>query len=201
MSIYINKKKIIDETDWQNTNAGTNLISGNALNFDFADSGHGNYKNFSAEAASDQNWAFWIFSLNCSFKQGDVFTVSAYADLTGPQVGDGSYKATIFNHSTSFCYETESDINFLKAGQRSSKIIRVNADSDPNDPPILLIYSGTAGKTAGNTIHVKDLKLERGSIATDWSPAPEDLVLKSEFDSLKAKVDSLTKSINGGGKA
>ena len=23
MSIYINKKKIIDETDWQNTNAGT----------------------------------------------------------------------------------------------------------------------------------------------------------------------------------
>lgn len=176
---------------------GVNLVGGTLLNTDFTKR-EGNSKEFYFSAPSDKNWYYCVFPLNTSFKKGDVFTLSAYTELTGNQVGDGSYKVTIFNHDTSVCYETENDINFLKAGQRSSKIIRVNADSDPNNPPILLIYSGTAGKTGGNTIHVKDLKLERGSIATAWSPAPEDVVLKSDFDSLKAKIDSLTKSINGG---
>lgn len=179
------------------TGGGINLVGGTLLNTDFTVLG-GTSKDFSFSATKENNWNFRVFPLDFSFKKGDIFTLSAYADLTGPQVGDGSYKATIFNHGTSFCYETESDINFLKAGQRSSKIIRVNADSNPNDPPILLIYSGTAGKTGGNTIHVKDLKLERGSIATQWSPAPEDLVLKSDFDDLKSDIQALKNKIGGG---
>lgn len=45
---------------------------------------------------------------------------------------------------------------------------------------------------------IQNVRLNKGSVAADWSPAPEDLVLKSDFDALKAQVDSLTKSKNGG---
>ena len=51
------------------------------------------------------------------------------------------------------------------------------------------------------SFQAKELKLERGSVATDWMPAIQDLTMKSDFDTLKAKVDQLTKNQNGGGKA
>ena len=202
MSIYINKKKIIDETDWQNTNAGTNLVKDvQILDSRSQPTGIGTIKDFTGVAQPNNDWNFWEIPLNISFKRNDVFTVSAFATLTGPKAADGLYEVTIFNQDTSASYDPTADTVFLKSGQRSSKTIKVNADSDPNKPPMLVIYSGKRGSTAGNTIHVQNIKLERGSVATQWSPAPEDLVLKSEFDSLKEKVDSLTKSVNGGGNS
>lgn len=201
MGIFINKKKIIDETDWQNTNSGTNLVKDvQVLNLLDQPAGIGTTVDFTGVAQPNNDWTFWKIPLNISFKRNDVFTVSAFATLTGPKVADGLYEITIYNQDTSTCYDPTSDTVFLKSGQRSSKTIKVNADSDPNKPPVLLVYSGKVGSTAGNTIHVQNIKLEHGSVATQWSPAPEDLVLKSEFDSLKEKLDSLTKSVNGGGK-
>lgn len=38
----------------------------------------------------------------------------------------------------------------------------------------LLIYSGISGSTAGHSVTVSNVKLEKGSAATAWSPAPED---------------------------
>ena len=38
----------------------------------------------------------------------------------------------------------------------------------------LLIYAGVAGSTAGNSLKYEHMKLEKGSKATDWTPAPED---------------------------
>ncbi|MFK8243838.1 gp58-like family protein, partial [Facklamia sp. 252] len=43
--------------------------------------------------------------------------------------------------------------------------------------------------TAGNNSYiVSNIKLERGSIATDWTPAPEDLVSGSDFTTYKNEV-------------
>lgn len=200
MSIYIDKNRIIDETDWQNTNAGTNLVKGPVLDSEGKIQQDGNYRDYTWSTDRTNNYSFYVFPLNVSFKKGDLFTISADATLTGDQAGEGLYKMTIYNSNTSKCYDPAEDSIPLKAGQRSSKTIKVTADSNPQFPPVLLIYAGVAGRTGGNTIHIQNVKVERGSIATQWSPAPEDLVLKSEFDSLKEKVDSLTKSINGGVK-
>lgn len=38
----------------------------------------------------------------------------------------------------------------------------------------LLIYAGISGSTAGNSIRYEHMKLEKGSKATDWTPAPDD---------------------------
>lgn len=196
MSIFVNGKKVIDENDWKNTNIGTNLISGPVFSNTLIPQS-GNSKDFTFSAPKKFDWTFQLFPLNCSFKKGDIFTISAFATLTGSN-NNGLYKASILSRDYQIVYDPNADTDWLKAGQVCSKTITVNADSDPNNPPYLSIYSGVAGSTGGNTIHVQNLKIEHGSIATQWSPAPEDLVLKSDFDALKAKVDSLTKSQNGG---
>lgn len=41
--------------------------------------------------------------------------------------------------------------------------------------PRVIIYAGQAGSTAGNTVIYRNLKLEKGDKATDWTPAPEDV--------------------------
>lgn len=46
----------------------------------------------------------------------------------------------------------------------------------------------------GNPWLASSYKAELGTIRTNWSPAPADLVSKSDFDALKAKVDLLTKN-------
>ncbi|MCI9596682.1 MAG: tail fiber domain-containing protein [Firmicutes bacterium] len=38
----------------------------------------------------------------------------------------------------------------------------------------LIIYAGHAGTDTGKTLTVSNVKLEKGSVATAWSPAPED---------------------------
>ena len=39
----------------------------------------------------------------------------------------------------------------------------------------LLIYNGETGSTLGNQIRLIEYQLEKGNIATDWQPAPEDV--------------------------
>lgn len=48
--------------------------------------------------------------------------------------------------------------------------------TSPNDGDTntLIIYAGINGSTAGNSIRYEKMKLEKGSKATDWTPAPDD---------------------------
>ena len=41
------------------------------------------------------------------------------------------------------------------------------------------------------TLTIDHIKLSIGDIATDWTPAPEDYVMKSDFEALKAEIDQL----------
>lgn len=46
---------------------------------------------------------------------------------------------------------------------------------------------------------IGDYKLVKGNQPSAWSPAPQDLVSRSEFEALQTKVESLTKNQNEGG--
>ena len=54
---------------------------------------------------------------------------------------------------------------------------------------VVLIYVGQPGTTAGKAIKLTNIKLEKGTKATDWSPAPEDV------DSAIAAVDSKAEAV------
>ena len=194
MQIFGGGARYLTEKYMANTSAGTNLVYGNVFdNQGFpATNVIGTTRHTTLKTKNDlDNWDFCRTPLNCSFKKGDTITISLFGVLTGKQVGDGQYKATIMSADTNTCYDDHPDDVWIKSGSRSSKTIVVNADSNPTNPPYVLIYAGKAGSTGGNTIEINDLKVERGTVATQWSPAPQDLVLRSDLDALKAEIDQL----------
>lgn len=66
------------------------------------------------------------------------------------------------------------------------------------DTDVVLIYAGQQGTTAGKAIKLTNIKLEKGTKATDWTPAPEDVDAKvSALDYLKKALE-LDTDVTGG---
>lgn len=57
------------------------------------------------------------------------------------------------------------------------------------DTDVVLVYAGRQGTTAGKAIKLTNIKLEQGTKATDWTPAPEDV------DDAIAAVDSKAQAL------
>jgi hypothetical protein len=69
------------------------------------------------------------------------------------------------------------DSNVVRDGEWHHKEYTIKLDIDPSKYPIygwFTDYSSANGRTI-DMVAVRNIKLERGSIATDWTPAPEDL--------------------------
>lgn len=179
--------------------ANENLVYGNPYDLDSDSILNGNTKSvsFSAPNGTSDNWHYIHFNLASSFKKGDVITISAIGNLTGSQSADGYFKTTVFSSDFSTCFDDAPDDNPLKSGELCSKTIVFNADSNPNNQPVLLFYAGLAGKTYGNTLSLKNIKAERGSIATPWIPSSNDIVMQSDVASLQDQINQLKSKVGG----
>lgn len=194
MAIYFDTEELVLGKSVINPN----LAYGASNSPDFTSS-YGSTSYVSWTAKSERNWDYRSIKIKGELKKGDKITISMKGILTGPQAS-GFYKATIYSQSTRGVYEVNAgDTAWLKSNQRDSKTIIITEDSIPSDPPMLFIYAGTAGKTAGNTIVVDHIKVEKSSVATPWIPAIEDqdVVMKSDFDSLKSELDNLKSHMGG----
>ena len=177
--------------------ANENLAYGNPYDLNSASILNGNTKSvsFSANNGTSDNWHYIHFNLASSFKKGDVITISVIGNLTGSQSADGYFKTTVFSSDLSTCFDDNQEGNPLKSGGLCSKTIVFNADGDPNNPPILLLYAGLAGTTGGNTLSLKNIKVERGSIATPWIPSSNDIVMQSDVASLQDQINQLKSKV------
>lgn len=117
-----------------------------------------------------QGWCFEMFNLTQQPKVGDQLTVSAEGTLTG-KGNLSTYEAVLYNMSTT---TPRSNVVDLVPGKRSSEILTVSNLYGKGDT-VLLIYSGKITDTEGKKLVLHHLKLEFGNVATDWTPAPEDL--------------------------
>lgn len=57
------------------------------------------------------------------------------------------------------------------------------------DTDVVLIYAGQQGTTAGKAIKLTNIKLEQGTKATDWTPAPEDV--DAAIAAVESKAEAL----------
>ncbi|MFP7199676.1 gp58-like family protein [Lysinibacillus halotolerans] len=83
-------------------------------------------------------------------------------------------------------------IIITKEKKRVSISFKINSGSADRTPVGILI--GTRRLTLGDIFYVKNIKLEKGNMATDWSPAPEDT--DSEFDTVYSQITQLNNNIN-----
>ena len=98
-------------------------------------------------------------------KAGQLFTASFGAvELTGTQ--SQNFQVSIADRAK--------DVTLAKFILGPDiKTVTATASADC-DNAYALLYAGIQGDAADKGIKVTELKLERGNIATDWTPAPED---------------------------
>ena len=138
-------------------------------------------------STAKQGWLFRIFNLTQQPKVGDQITVSAEATLTGQ--GDlSTYDVILYNQAVG---SARSNSKRLSSGKRASATLQVN-NLDGNGNTVLLIYAGNIGDTEGKKLVLHHLKVEFGNVATDWTPAPEDLATVTQ---VKQTADGLVTTL------
>lgn len=131
--------------------------------------------------------------INGSFSKGEQVTISAYISIISDQDITG-IKAELYDANyTSF--DDNEDGNLLIPNKWSSKTI--TAKQDFAAPMKLLLYAGGPTNTQGNTIHIYNLKVERGAIATPWIPSPLDYAIKTDIDNLQDQINQLKSKLGG----
>lgn len=123
------------------------------------------------DATSDSagNWKLTKLQFTEQLKQGDLITVSAEGTLTGTGTLS-EYEVILFDNST---LNPRSQAQYLKAGKRDSVTLSLDNLKGDGDTT-LLIYAGKGGETQGKKNVVHHLMVEKGTVAHDWQPAPED---------------------------
>lgn len=117
--------------------------------------------------SSSSNYNHSAISDPFEVKAGDMFTASFGAvELTGSQ--SQNFQVAIADRVKDIILA-----KFTLGPDAKTATAVVSAD---NDNASILLYSGTSGSTANKSIKVTNLKLERGNIASDWTPAPEDFM-------------------------
>lgn len=67
------------------------------------------------------------------------------------------------------------------------------ASSNVGTAAVIQFYNSNANVAASFTARLKNVKLERGNVATDWTPAPEDL---ATADNVNDKLTELRQEVN-----
>ena len=109
----------------------------------------------------------YLFMQLCTLEQGTQYTFSV--DKIVRVAGTATQVAVLIydfpnNHAVA---------TYLLNISNSKQQITFMSPND-GDTNTLIIYAGVNGSTAGNSIRYEHMKLEKGSKATDWTPAPDD---------------------------
>lgn len=120
------------------------------------------------------------------FKETGEYTFSAELELSGTSRTQAT--ALVYNNGNGGClHEFTFDTQV-----RKSVIFKLNI-ANPNI--WLLLYAGIPGTTDGVGAKWKNVKLEKGNKATDWTPAPEDVenritTVETNFEIREGQISS-----------
>ncbi|WP_270529186.1 hypothetical protein [Limosilactobacillus vaginalis] len=164
-----------------NNGGGVNLVSGTIEDIVVDDTAN----------TGTQGWRFSVFPLNTELKVGDKITVSADVTLTG--------KGNLSQWGMSLWSKDVVDVrsNGYSADVRkgSTVTLTVTSIADISKPTALLIYCGRIGDTEGKKAVFHHLKVERGEIATPWTPAPSDNATVTQVQQITASIDGLQSTV------
>lgn len=115
-------------------------------------------------------------------KAGNTYTISFYAkcnDVSIPIWIGLSY----YNTSDSFVFRGGENIRYLSKADTWEKIVFTFTLKDLDVKYMLYAMGGVASNiTTDVVLQIKEPKLEAGNKATDWTPAPEDLISQVDVE-------------------
>ena len=115
--------------------------------------------------STSNNWNY--ATIKGDFVRGKVYTISAEITLTG----SSNNLVSIWVNGPDIATNIVNTGSFLADGNRHSWTFACPENSNIFG---IMIYAGVIGNTAGIGAIVHHVKIEQGSVPTDWSPAPED---------------------------
>ncbi|KYC67163.1 hypothetical protein [Heyndrickxia coagulans] len=181
---------------------GTNLIDLNTPNMETKIVGKGfDYGNMNPHSgdyclfinnpsgATDDMYGF--FPNTVKVEGGKTYTISYWIAGAGALIGSSDYLydadtgeviANLNGHSAIISDKVWRRVSFTVTVPNSTSKIRLRFGH---------VVSGYAW------LAIDDVKVEQGSIATDWTPAPEDMATVAQFNTLSQTLDSTASKVDG----
>lgn len=125
------------------------------------------------------------------FVSGEQITVSGNAVFESGSAT--SLGIRFYDEPTTTSYTTEGQAPISDG--RFKLTLTVSSVLAGKTDAYLLIYAGPFGSTSGNAVTISNLKLERGNVATDWSPAPEDV--QGSITTLESRSSKIEQTLDG----
>lgn len=126
-------------------------------------------------------------------KKGDILTYSVYAkNISGTGTSSISWPLsgnTEGSYSTATTNKYGSSVTITDSWRRLSGTIVVTSDGYLR-PRI----ERTTGNT--NTLQIAGIKVEKGSVATDWCPNPSEVLTQADYSKIKAAIVALGGSLS-----
>lgn len=175
-------QKVQQTTQPMFSGGGVNLVSGTTEDIIVDDTGN----------AGTHGWRHKTIPINTKLKVGDKITISVESVTLAGKGNLSKWGATLYSSDINEMRANNYEVN---AGSNPKITITVTSMNDSNKQTALLIYCGRVGDTQGKRAVFHRLKVERGEIATPWSPAPNDVTYQSAFSELSQSLDGLRSTV------
>lgn len=145
-----------------------------------------NSKELKLTAGPDTYIAFQTYILTENIKPGTdyVFSVDRSEVTNGREATQFSVRLYRFTPTETGYASALVDVS----KERKSAVLHTPDTFEEGEAIRLLVYSGPHGDCQGRTMKWTHLKLEEGTVATAWTPAPEDL--ENSIVKVSEKVDT-----------
>ena len=136
-----------------------------------------------------------VFKLSVDEMNSKIFTVSTY--LKDIENTDGVSIGLSMANANDGLRCVDADIVKVGSNYYASGVIDLSGISNYKDYNYMIIYSGKGNWAGsdGKAITSYNRQVEKGTKATDWTPAPEDLATVTALSKVDQKADSISTTV------
>ena len=137
----------------------------------------------------DIMYTAWIFPSGSN--RAEFWMGQRYTNAPSGQTGTGAWRS-VTNHNLPVVGSNGCKLN---EWYHVTRVVTIPTQASANvgEAACIQFYNSSADVEASFTARIKNVKLERGNIATDWTPAPEDL--ESRVTSAESSISNNSKEI------
>lgn len=140
-------------------------------------------------------WSYDIMYTAWNFPSGsnraEFWMGQRYTNAPSGQTGTGAWRS-VTNHNLPVVGSNGCKLN---EWYHVTRVVTIPTQASANvgEAAYIQFYNSSADVEASFTARIKNVKLERGNIVTDWTPAPEDL--ESRVTSAESSISNNSKEI------